>query len=191
MCHSRALLTGDPGLRASALLCLVKLMAVDGAFCSAHLQLLFTLLQNRWASWCWGDGGVFPWGKEGQRKGGPLEYERGASGESEEGDCMSSRCWPETWREGAWWSFPIAPSVSHWARTMPSLPPTTTIANFPDSTPRRGVEPGLRSTLAVALGDLALRFPNMLEGWTERMYRPLQDADTMVGSIAVGDFVQG
>ncbi|KAL6778710.1 hypothetical protein ACKKBF_B04955 [Auxenochlorella protothecoides x Auxenochlorella symbiontica] len=95
VCHSRALLTGDPGLRASALLCLVKLMAVDGAFCSAHLQLLFTLLQNR------------------------------------------------------------------------------------------GVEPGLRSTLAVALGDLALRFPNMLEGWTERMYRPLQDADTMVRKNAL------
>ena len=34
-------------LRASALLALTKLMALDPAFCDCHLQLVFTLLQNR------------------------------------------------------------------------------------------------------------------------------------------------
>jgi hypothetical protein len=48
----------------------------------------------------------------------------------------------------------------------------------------REVEPGLRSTLAVALGDLALRFPNLLEGWTDRMYRPLSDPSPLVRTLA-------
>ena len=34
-------------LRASALLALTKLMAVDASFCDANLQLLFSLLQSR------------------------------------------------------------------------------------------------------------------------------------------------
>ena len=34
-------------LRASALLALTLLMALDSAFCDCHLQLVFTLLQNR------------------------------------------------------------------------------------------------------------------------------------------------
>ncbi len=34
-------------LRASALLALTKLMAIEPAFCDRNLRLLFTLLQNR------------------------------------------------------------------------------------------------------------------------------------------------
>ena len=44
----------------------------------------------------------------------------------------------------------------------------------------RSVEPGLRSNLIIALGDLALRFPNALEPWTEHIYRPLGDPDSKV-----------
>lgn len=44
----------------------------------------------------------------------------------------------------------------------------------------RSVEPGVRSNLVIALGDLALRFPNVLEPWTEHIYRPLGDPDTGV-----------
>lgn len=44
----------------------------------------------------------------------------------------------------------------------------------------RAVEPGLRSNLVIALGDLALRFPNQLEPWTEHIYRPLADPDVAV-----------
>lgn len=46
--------------------------------------------------------------------------------------------------------------------------------------PRRSVEPGLRCNLVIALGDLALRFPNLLEPWTEHIYRPLGDTNTAV-----------
>ena len=42
----------------------------------------------------------------------------------------------------------------------------------------RSVEPSVRSNLVVALGDLAFRFPNLLEPWTERIYGPLSDPDT-------------
>ena len=44
----------------------------------------------------------------------------------------------------------------------------------------RHLEPALRSNLAIALGDLALRFPNLLEPWTHNVYRPLADADVGV-----------
>ena len=44
----------------------------------------------------------------------------------------------------------------------------------------RGVEPELRSNLVIALGDLALRFPNALEPWTDHIYRPLGDPDAGV-----------
>lgn len=47
VCHNRLLLGCDAGLRASTLLALTKLMAVDPGFCEHNLQLLFTLLQNR------------------------------------------------------------------------------------------------------------------------------------------------
>ena len=42
----------------------------------------------------------------------------------------------------------------------------------------RLVEPAVRSNLIIALGDLAFRFPNLLEPWTERIYGPLSDPDT-------------
>lgn len=41
----------------------------------------------------------------------------------------------------------------------------------------RSVEPSVRSNLVIALGDLAFRFPNLLEPWTERIYGPLSDPD--------------
>jgi hypothetical protein len=41
----------------------------------------------------------------------------------------------------------------------------------------RSVEPAVRSNLVIAVGDLAFRFPNKLEPWTEHMYRPLADTD--------------
>ena len=44
----------------------------------------------------------------------------------------------------------------------------------------RNVEPELRSNLIIALGDLALRFPNSLEPWTDHIYRPLGDPDASV-----------
>ncbi len=44
----------------------------------------------------------------------------------------------------------------------------------------RVVEPAIRSNLVIALGDLALRFPNSLEPWTEHVYRPLGDPDVNV-----------
>jgi hypothetical protein len=48
--YCRALVAEHYTLRASALLALTKLMALDAAFCDTNLQLLFTLLQNKQAS---------------------------------------------------------------------------------------------------------------------------------------------
>lgn len=45
----------------------------------------------------------------------------------------------------------------------------------------RGVEASVRSNIVIALGDLAVRFPNVLEPWTPHMYRPLTDADPGAG----------
>ena len=42
----------------------------------------------------------------------------------------------------------------------------------------RTVEPAVRSNLVIAIGDLAFRFPNLLEPWTPHMYRSLADSDT-------------
>ncbi len=42
---------------------------------------------------------------------------------------------------------------------------------------RRTVEPAVRSNLVIAIGDLAFRFPNLLEPWTPHMYRSLADSD--------------
>ena len=41
----------------------------------------------------------------------------------------------------------------------------------------RTVEPAVRSNLVIAIGDLAFRFPNLLEPWTANMYEPLLDPD--------------
>lgn len=41
-------------------------------------------------------------------------------------------------------------------------------------------EPSLRATIAIALGDLAVRFPNLLEPWVHHLYLRLRDTDTGV-----------
>jgi condensin complex subunit 1 len=41
-------------------------------------------------------------------------------------------------------------------------------------------EPALRANAIVALGDLAFRFPNSVEPWTDNLYAPLRDADVSV-----------
>lgn len=43
----------------------------------------------------------------------------------------------------------------------------------------------VRSNCTIALGDLAVRFPNLLEPWTEKMYARLQDASISVRKNAV------
>lgn len=43
----------------------------------------------------------------------------------------------------------------------------------------------MRSNCIIALGDLAFRFPNVLEPWTEHMYSPLNDKDRKVRKNAV------
>ena len=43
----------------------------------------------------------------------------------------------------------------------------------------------VRSNCTIALGDLAVRFPNLLEPWTENMYARLQDASVSVRKNAV------
>ena len=45
----------------------------------------------------------------------------------------------------------------------------------------------MRSNLVIALGDLAFRFPNLLEPWTERIYGPLSDPDT--GQHVMSEYV--
>ncbi len=50
---------------------------------------------------------------------------------------------------------------------------------------KRVVEASIRSNLVIALGDLALRFPNSLEPWTEHVYRPLGDPDVSVRKTAM------
>lgn len=47
------------------------------------------------------------------------------------------------------------------------------------------IEPEIRSNIVIALGDIALRFPNILEPWTEHVYRPLDDADVNVRKTAM------
>ena len=44
----------------------------------------------------------------------------------------------------------------------------------------RAPEPALRANAIVALGDLAFRFPNSVEPWTDNLYAPLRDADVSV-----------
>lgn len=43
----------------------------------------------------------------------------------------------------------------------------------------------VRSNCTVALGDLAVRFPNLLEPWTEHMYARLRDPSVSVRKNAV------
>nr|ATG70746.1 binding [Hesperocyparis bakeri] len=94
ICKDFAMLQKFPGLQASAMLALCKLMVVDPDFCDANLQLLFTVAQN-------------------------------------------------------------------------------------------AVSETVRSNCVIALGDLAVRFPNHLEPWTEHMYARLSDSSTSVRKNAV------
>lgn len=43
----------------------------------------------------------------------------------------------------------------------------------------------VRSNCTIALGDLAVRFPNLLEPWTENMYARLKDPSNSVRKNAV------
>lgn len=43
----------------------------------------------------------------------------------------------------------------------------------------------VRSNCTIALGDLAVRFPNLLEPWTENMYARLRDTSVAVRKNAV------
>lgn len=47
LCNRSVLMGAHCDLRASALLALTKLMAIEPAFCDANLRLLFSLLHNR------------------------------------------------------------------------------------------------------------------------------------------------
>ena len=60
-----------------------------------------------------------------------------------------------------------------------------TLESLPRPPTGREVEPSVRCNLVIAVGDLAFRFPNLLEPWTEHMYRPLADADLGAGSWAL------
>ena len=43
----------------------------------------------------------------------------------------------------------------------------------------------VRSNCTISLGDLAVRFPNLLEPWTENMYARLRDPSVSVRKNAV------
>ncbi len=47
---------------------------------------------------------------------------------------------------------------------------------------RRAAEPGVRCNLVIALGDLAFRFPNLVEPWTAHLYQPLADPAPSAGA---------
>ena len=43
----------------------------------------------------------------------------------------------------------------------------------------------VRSNCTIALGDLAVRFPNLVEPWTEHMYARLRDSSVCVRKNAI------
>lgn len=53
----------------------------------------------------------------------------------------------------------------------------TVVENAPSET--------VRSNCTISLGDLAVRFPNLLEPWTENMYSRLHDPSVSVRTNAV------
>lgn len=148
---------GHSILRSSALLALTKLMALDPALCDQNLQLVFTLLQNKCAfSLCPG------------RQQGVGETQQITTLEVfrrvEEGRAPSR---VSKFEQPSMWAVRAAKSV---AEALPA----EADARLPCS---RMVEPCIRSNLVIAVGDLAFRFPNLLEPWTHNMYRPLSDPD--------------
>lgn len=50
---------------------------------------------------------------------------------------------------------------------------------------QNSAEAAVRSNCIIALGDLAFRFPNVLEPWTEHMYARLNDKDPRVRKNSV------
>ena len=63
-------------------------------------------------------------------------------------------------------------------------------ASFPPL-PCRNLGAGVRCNLLVALGDLAFRFPNVLEPYTAYMYAPLGDPDLGEGAEGGGRGEEG
>ncbi len=45
---------------------------------------------------------------------------------------------------------------------------------------KQSQDPALRATISIALGDLAFRFPNLIEPWTAHLYGRLRDDDAGV-----------
>ena len=45
---------------------------------------------------------------------------------------------------------------------------------------RRTKKASIRGNIMIALGDLAVRFPNLIEPWTSHLYAPLRDTDVSV-----------
>jgi condensin complex subunit 1 len=95
VCHDRAMMTAHPKLCSSALLALVKVMAIDAAFCKRNFPLFLGLLQDR------------------------------------------------------------------------------------------AVEPHVRRNLVIAMGDLAVRHPLIVDKHKEQMYRALDDPDMGVRRLAI------
>eukprot|EP00798_Chlamydomonas_sp_ICE-L_P013438 gene13438-19294_t len=57
---------------------------------------------------------------------------------------------------------------------------------MPKCSPCSRIEPGVRCSLMVAVGDLAFRFPNTVEPWTSHMYAPLTDSNLGVRTTCLG-----
>jgi len=50
---------------------------------------------------------------------------------------------------------------------------------------QNAVDPSVRANLIIALGDLAFRFPNLIDPWSSYMYNRLRDKDTKVRKNAL------
>jgi hypothetical protein len=67
---------------------------------------------------------------------------------------------------------PCDPKALFWAQKS-SLSGSADVGAMPS----REIQAGERSNLIIAVGDLTLRFPNLLEPWTSHIYQPLSDPD--------------
>lgn len=167
----RSLLAAHDDLQASALLALCKMMALDASFCDSNLQLLFTLLQNRWNTYllscmhfdnCRLKCFLHFWQArihDHQRKARlidclPLRWNMTGAISSSLAACLSTH----------------NPSSSQQQRDCQRQFSWACLLC-------RSVPAQVRSNLVIAVGDLAFRYPNVLEPWTHNMYRPLSDPD--------------
>ncbi len=64
-----------------------------------------------------------------------------------------------------------------WVGARCSVAQATDEGRVPYVRSRRAVVPEVRCSLLVALADLAVRFPNVVEPWTPRLYVPLRDPE--------------